>query len=203
MLAYKALRARAVAPITGMPWPRPEGGVPAAWVEAHGPLVPCRNGVHATPLATLPHWLSAELWLVELEGEVVDGPEQLVARRGRLLAPVEAWPSGGSAAFSADCVRRASELVGSVDRTLPRAAARAADAAPFADQPGVVAYVTAVVAGEVAGRGRARGPTFDAAFLAERARQAAWLRDHLGLRDRLERSDVTALGTHAGFGTPR
>jgi hypothetical protein len=42
------------------------------------------------------------------------------------------------------------------------------------------AYIAAVVAGQV-GSGRLEGPLYEEHFLAERARQAAWLRERLRL----------------------
>ena len=66
----------------------------------------------------------------------------------------------------------------------PSAAGRAADAAADAASGWVAgaAYVAAAVAGEVAS-GVRTGTLYQRHFLAERARQAWWLRDRLALSE--------------------
>lgn len=85
MRAYKFLDAEGRAPFTLTPWPVGD------WVEAAA-VVPCRTGVHACGLEDLSYWLSKVLWEIELEEPVVRAGHKLVARRGRLVAPVEAYP---------------------------------------------------------------------------------------------------------------
>src|SRR2546430_4581918 len=102
MLAYKFTRPGAVSPFSCFSWPMPAGGQPGEWVEASESL-PCRAGIHACRPAQLPYWLAAELWAIELEGEVVETADKVVARRGRLVEAVGAWTGGGAAAFAAAC----------------------------------------------------------------------------------------------------
>jgi hypothetical protein len=85
MRAYKFLDHQGRAPFTLTPWPVGE------WVEAVA-VVPCRAGVHACGLEDLSYWLAKELWEIELEAPVIRAGHKLVARRGRLVAPVEAYP---------------------------------------------------------------------------------------------------------------
>ena len=136
------------------------------------------------------------MWQVEVDGETVDAPDHLVARRARLLAPVEDWDRDGASAFAIDCSTRLADAVAAVESAddanapeldldlLSVLLGRSADAAIYAQQSNaaVTAYIAAIGAGELAAGGR-RGPAFDQGFLAERAEQAAWLRGSLGLVD--------------------
>jgi hypothetical protein len=120
--AYKFLTADRRSPITGFGWP------PSAWVEATGPLEPCRNGIHACRIRDLPHWIGARLWLIEIDGEVREAPDGVLARRGRLLGEVHEWAEGVAHDFADDCARRAQALAGDTWPVAPRAADALADA---------------------------------------------------------------------------
>jgi hypothetical protein len=86
MRAYKFLDAGGRAPFTLTPW------VPGTWVEAAA-AVPCREGVHACRPEHLSYWLAPSLWEIELEEPVVATRHKLTARRGRLIAQVDAYPA--------------------------------------------------------------------------------------------------------------
>ncbi|MGH9035676.1 MAG: hypothetical protein ACRD0O_07910, partial [Acidimicrobiia bacterium] len=107
--AYKFTRAGGVGLFSRFAWPRPVGDRPGEWVDA-GVAVPCRAGIHACRPGELPYWVSDELWVIELDGDVVESGGKLVSRRGRLLQLVEVWSTGGAMAFASDCARRAAEL---------------------------------------------------------------------------------------------
>jgi len=100
MRAYKFLHAGRVGPFSGYAWPEGE------WVDAHGPLELCRTGIHACRLEQLAHWLADELWLVQLDGNVVEAELQVLAPRGKLLERVIAWDEAARAELAAECVRR-------------------------------------------------------------------------------------------------
>jgi hypothetical protein len=110
VIGYKFLRHGAVGPFTDHRWPAPRNGDPGAWVEASGPLGLCENGVHACRLEDLPYWLDAELWLVELGGEVEACERQILAGRARLLRRVEAWTPALAREYGLACMLRASDL---------------------------------------------------------------------------------------------
>ena len=205
MKAYKFLRAGRVGAFSGEPWP--EEGI----IEVEGPLAECRNGVHACRVEDLPYWLDDELWEIALDGELVEERLKLVARRGRLIRPVESWDDQARREFARWCLGRvashaAEELrdAGVEDPGLTAAApdeiaavaeravdtARAvgasnaerlaqyvADAVVWTDElpPSAVAYVAAHAADS-----RSRSSEHDA-FAAERALQASWLAERLGL----------------------
>ena len=163
MIAYKFLDAGGVSPFAGFRWPVGE------WVDAAA-ADPCRRGIHACRVSDLPFWLGKELWEIELDGELVVQLRKVVAPRGRLVKQVEAWNRDVLEEFGKDVLGRTrirfgavagvGGYVGDIQRHLetgriPLAAFAAARAA------------------EVAG-----GPV---EYERERARQAAWLANRLGL----------------------
>jgi hypothetical protein len=84
--AYKFLDAELRSPFTLTPWE------PGVWVETASARA-CHEGVHACAAADLAWWLAPALWEVELDEPVVVTRRKLVARRGRLVAPVEGYPA--------------------------------------------------------------------------------------------------------------
>jgi hypothetical protein len=177
MRAYKVLR-DGRSEFTGWEWPLPSAERPGEWVRATGPIALCVNGIHASTVAQLPHWLGTEIWEMELGGDVVREEAALVASQARLLRRVDAWDDRTQRRFVEMCLRRAQEiadeypagagLVDKVEHTLSWAGAAPAG------------YFTAMLNGERES-GRHSGPEYDAAFVSERARQAQWLRDELRL----------------------
>ena len=168
MIAYKFLRRDGSGPFTRHPWPLPAGGAFGAWVEA--PVVPCRSGVHALRLQDLPLWLGRDLYVVELDGEIVEERTKVVAPRARLRRRIDDWDDAARDDFTRDCADRAHQLV--------------REAGPgFEDWDAVVEPSTAegpALLGFVAARiAEARGGID--AYHSERARQVAWLRDRLDL----------------------
>jgi hypothetical protein len=159
VIAYKFLRAGGVAPFTGFVW------VPGAWVSgraAHG------EGVHACRVAHLPRWVDDELWSIELGEPVIERATQVEGARGRLLQRIAAWDPP---AFAQACAGRARAYAA---RT-PSAELEDYAARAERGSAGSAAYIAAVAA--VAARGEER------AFAEERAWQAGWLAESLGLRD--------------------
>lgn len=127
---------------------------PGEWNTAPG-------GVVAYRAVDLPHWAADELWTVELDGEVTEREHSVAAPRGRLVERVEAWDAAAAAAFIEACLTRRPEL----------------DTDPGGN-PGTAAYIAAHTAGVLAGEA---GGSYRDAYEAERAWQAAWLDDRLGL----------------------
>jgi hypothetical protein len=180
MRAYKWLLAGGRSAFTGFRWPLPQGGQPGPWVEVTAPLALCRNGVHACRVDQLPHWLGPELWIVQLDGQVVEFDHVLVSSRARLVGTVHSWSAWGRPDFARDCARQAQGMRQPwwrVDHL-----ADVLECAEKGDAP-VAGYITAALAGEVAAGGGRGGPDYDRGFLAERTRQAQWLAERLGLVD--------------------
>jgi hypothetical protein len=105
LIAYKFLATGAVGAISRVAWPRPDGARPGAWIEADGPLAPCRSGIHACLAGDLAYWLHEELWRVEVDGPCIAGLDCLIAPRARLLERVRAWSDDDGAQRFAAAVR--------------------------------------------------------------------------------------------------
>lgn len=164
MIAYKFLHDGQVAPFTGFAWPVNE------WVEAETVDV-CRGGVHACRPRDLPFWLGRHLWEIELAGEIVEQERKVVAQRGRLLRRLSEWTPDLLDEFVDDLLRRTRRRFGAV----AVAGGYVADIQRFRTQRRVgLAALAAARAAEWNA-----GPR---AYDEERARQARWLGDRLGLR---------------------
>jgi hypothetical protein len=163
MIACKFLDRGRVAPFTGFRWPVDE------WVHAEH-VDPCRGGIHACRVRHLPIWMGAELWQIELEGEVVEQDRKLVAAGGRLVQRVPGWNEELLASFGRFCAERTRKRVG----YLPALSGFVADIDRFLSQGRVpIAGFAAARAAELRD-----GP---AAYERERLLQAAWLAEQLGL----------------------
>ena len=128
VIAYKFLGLHRTALYSGSVWPLGD------WIEADGPLALCRNGVHGCRGGDLPGWLDDELWIVELDGELEEDGDVVLARRGRLVRRVDAWDGITALAFAESCVRRmhyqavsALELVGRAEDAARLARVRGLD----------------------------------------------------------------------------
>jgi hypothetical protein len=103
LLALKFLREGGVGPFSYFQWPKPGPSGPAAWVEPQ----PGDRGIFACDVDNLIDWLAPELWIIELDGEVVVEGTKLIAPRGRLVRRVEAWTREKESAFGRACALRA------------------------------------------------------------------------------------------------
>ena len=162
MIAYKFLDEGRVAPYSGVRWPDP-----GSWLESDR-IEPCVSGVHACRIRDLAYWLRSELWEVELDGGVVEGERLVVAQRGRLVRRVEAWDDAAARAFGRSCAEEASRRAA----RSPKLAEYADDAGNATESPRFAAFAAARLA-ELQD-----GPS---GYEAERARQADWLAQALGL----------------------
>ncbi len=163
VIAYKFLKADRVAPFTSFPWPVGE------WVEAEH-VETCRGGIHACSISHLPIWMGAELWEIELGGQVVEHERKLVSTSGRLTRRIEAWNDELLERFGAFCIERTRKGVG----FLPVTSGYVADVARF------VGERRFAIAGFAAARAAERrdGP---AGYDLERQLQASWLAAQLRL----------------------
>lgn len=216
MLAYKFTAPQGSGMFTGFRWPLPAGDEPGAWVRTPDDVSACVAGVHACRPAHLPYWLAAELWEVELAGEVHESTYKLVAPAGRLTRRIAGWPEA-QVAFAEDCAAHTRRLASSVLQaeglgTLADAAQSAASSAELqgvalaaADEAShlaatltgyafdcawdidqgyyaMCAYVTATAFANHSTGDTVQDMT-SAGWVRERARQASWLADRLGLAD--------------------
>jgi hypothetical protein len=175
VLAWKFLRAGAVAPFSGVTWPAPGGGGSGAWLEASGgPLIPCACGVHACRTRDLALWINAELWRCELRDPVQVDTTKVVASAGRLLAREPAWTAEAGLDFAAGCAARVHELAaGGHDVAVGYAR----------DIEGLVAAGDGIVAaatGQLIAREAALVTGGTESLAREDAMQAAWFSARLG-----------------------
>jgi hypothetical protein len=163
VIALKFLDQDAAAPFTGFRWPVGE------WIDAHE-IAPCRSGIHALRPRDLPYWLGAQLWEIELDGEIVEQDRKLVARRGRLMRRRDEWNPGLLDAFAGDVLVRTRRAYGSV----PIVSGYVADIERFRalGRIGLAAFAAARAAER---HDRAAG------YERERLTQARWLAARLGL----------------------
>jgi hypothetical protein len=96
MLALKFLTADGRGPTSKFEWPLPrrtKAGrwIPGRWVTVAGDLKVCMVGVHACLPKFTRAWENDRLFVIELDGDVQDFGDKVVARRGRLLREVEEW----------------------------------------------------------------------------------------------------------------
>jgi hypothetical protein len=179
--AYAFLTEGAIEPLSGFGWPAPNDGEMGDWVDA-GTAPP--GALRGSLPRDLPYWLDDELWGIELAGTLLERPHLVVAERARLLGRIDAWTDALAWELVEACVervereaaadsRRAAELEGYVAdmRFYARDAGVAARAA------GVVAKMSAVAVASGVEDRRVR----DERVANERAWQAAWLSDRLGL----------------------
>ena len=113
IIAYKSLNKGGISPIVGYKWPLPKGNKPGRWVKARGPLDLCNNGIHACRACRdllVGQWLREELYLIELDGEILDGNNKCCAQRGRLISHVKTWNEQTARLFAADCAEAVAHL---------------------------------------------------------------------------------------------
>ena len=170
MIAYKFLREGGVGPFSAVRWPPPGEWLAAA---SGGGGRACEQRVHACRTQDLPEWMDAELWRVELDGDVRVDCGKLVADRGRLVERVAVWDAALMAAFAEACALRARDAALLV--LAPGHAAHAAlAAATSAEAIAALAADPALAAGLEAAHARAVGYAGDAArhVLGARAQPA-------------------------------
>ena len=168
MIGYKFLRRDGTSVFTGFRWPLPEHGSPGRWVDAQ--VDPCRSGVHACWLAELPMWVAPALYQIELDGTIVEQRWKVVASRGRLVRRIEAWDDQLRDAYTRMCADRAHDLALRAAPPLHDWDAVIEPSVP--EGPALLGFVAARIGEERRGI---------LGYHAERARQTAWLVEHLAL----------------------
>lgn len=166
MKAYKFLRADGGSVFTGFRWMLPNGR-PGEWVDAQ--VDPCRSGIHACRVSDLPLWAGRALYEIELDGDIVEQRNKVVASRGRLLKRVQAWDELRDA-YTRMCADRAHELA--LEHDPPLENWDAVVEPSVREGPALLGFVAARIAEEISGVD---------AYHAERARQTDWLIERLGL----------------------
>jgi hypothetical protein len=203
VIAYKFLRTGRVGVFSGFRWP-----APGHWVRAPGDVDACRLGIHACRVRDLPWWLAEELWEIELDGDVQPDEHKVIARAGRLRSHIEAWTPGCATEYGEACAWRArGHAVQALRRAGHDEPAEALARCGTLEEVRALARelskqlpdhrISLMIARDGAFRALTRAaPTSAyiaahsakrldgaASYDAERAWQARWLTDRLGLRD--------------------
>ena len=76
------------------------------WTRRVDQLEPCASGWHACRWEDAIHHIATELWVCELDGEIVEGPDKVVANRLKLLNRVNTINDRTLRLFAADCAER-------------------------------------------------------------------------------------------------
>jgi hypothetical protein len=201
VIAYKFLRAGRIGPFSGFRWPV------TSWVRTPAATHACGRGIHACRTSDLPWWLADELWEVELEGPIRVAEHKIIAPAGCLRSRVDGWTSGCAQEYGVACAWRARDsAVDALTRAHHGADADRLVACATLDDVLLIARdladhvadarISLTIAGDGAFRAltgtaptsayiaahaalRLDGP---AGYAAERAWQARWLVDRLGLR---------------------
>jgi hypothetical protein len=201
VIAYKFLRPGRIGPFSGFPWP--EAGV---WVHADGDVAACRRGIHACRISDLPWWLADELWEIELEGRVQVNEHKILAPAGRLRSQIAGWTPACAQDYADACAWRAQgRAVQALTRAGHRNAADELAACATLDDVLLAARqlgeaipdtrISLTIAGDGAVRALAGAPPTSAyiaahaamrldgaeGYAAERAWQARWIAQRLGL----------------------
>jgi len=73
------------------------------WRSVRGNLVPCENGLHLCRRQDLTMWLGPVIWRAEVDGEVIEANDKVVARKARVVERLDTWNERIARLFAADC----------------------------------------------------------------------------------------------------
>jgi hypothetical protein len=187
VIAYKFLKTGAVGLVTGFQWPTPRGEAPGEWVEARGPVCECDCGIHVCRPGDLPYWMFDELWAIEVDGELTEGLDMLIAPRGRLLGMLSGWSASSRTRLIEACLDRMAEHIASVPaerRTHAEALMRHMDGYLRAGWTQLAALCSAMAIASTVdappGTAEEKAAT-RGVYRQERAWQAEWMVRELGL----------------------
>ena len=83
----------------------PKDGKPGKWLPKIENIEMCESGYHAFELQHILDWINAQLFEVELSGNVVDGDKKTVAQRMRFIRKVDTWNDKTARLFACYCAR--------------------------------------------------------------------------------------------------
>ena len=83
----------------------PKDGKPGKWLPKIENIEMRESGYHAFELQRILDWINAQLFEVELSGNVVDGDKKTVAQRMRFIRKVDTWNDKTARLFACYCAR--------------------------------------------------------------------------------------------------
>lgn len=92
-----------------------------------GPIVPCRNGYHVLrPEQVAGDFITRDLFVAEVRGDVLDGGDKVVARECRIVYRLTGWNERTARLFAIDCAERVLRLLSPADDSQARLLVQAA-----------------------------------------------------------------------------
>jgi len=189
----------------------PKENESGAWLPTVETLSICESGYHCFEPKDILSWINAELWEVEVGGDVLKGNEKLCAQQIRFIRKIEAWNEKTARLFACWCVRQiwhlladdrsknavivaekyangeATESELAVTWNAARDAARDAVRDATRAAAGAAAWASAGAAARAAdwdaARAAARAADWDAAWYATWEAQILHLLEMLGIRE--------------------
>jgi len=84
----------------------PKENESGAWLPTVETLSICESGYHCFEPKDILSWINAELWEVEVGGDVLKGDKKLCAQQIRFIRKIEAWNEKTARLFACWCVRQ-------------------------------------------------------------------------------------------------
>lgn len=85
----------------------PKNGKPGKWLPKLSNITVCLHGYHACTSKSCAVWVDAQLYEVELQGDIVVAHNKVVAERIRFIRKIDQWDERNQRLFSCWCARRA------------------------------------------------------------------------------------------------
>jgi hypothetical protein len=76
------------------------------WRTVSGEIIPCENGLHLCRPQDLIAWLGPVIWEAEVEGDLVEADDKVIAAKARVVRRIENWNERTARLFAADCAER-------------------------------------------------------------------------------------------------
>ena len=83
----------------------PKNGKPGKWLPKRKNLTLCERGWHACTHNNLMDWANAQLYEVELEGEILKGTDKVAAEQMRFIRKIDAWNEKTARLVACRCAR--------------------------------------------------------------------------------------------------
>jgi hypothetical protein len=107
---YKILNQDGKSPYQGAEWYLPKGKHPGKWMPRVDRIERCGSGYHICKRGQAVQWLDAQIYEVEVKGELLKCNNKCVAQQARLIKKFDTWDEQTQRLFAADCAERVSHI---------------------------------------------------------------------------------------------
>ena len=83
----------------------PKNGKPGKWLPKRKNLTLCEQGWHACTHNNLMDWANAQLYEVELKGEILEGTDKVASEQMRFIRKIDAWYGKTARLVACRCAR--------------------------------------------------------------------------------------------------